>query len=88
MNNPELDPDLRFTAQRVAELGRRVTIDPQHKARLREELVRRHQELTAGRTQRAAGMLGPRLARLKRLTLVAPAALAAAMVFSLLLWGL
>lgn len=87
MNDLDLDSDVRFTAQRVAELNRRVQIDPQHKARLREELLRRHQELTTNKTQRKVGMLQP-LARLKRLTLVAPPALAAAFVFSMLLWSL
>lgn len=88
MNDFETGSPLDNTAQRLAELGRRVDIDLQHKARLREELMRRHQELSAESTQRAADTLWPRFPRLKRLTLVAPAALAAAVALSLLLWSL
>ena len=88
MSEPDFDPLLQLTAQHIAELSGRVHIDPQHKARLREELLRRHQELSAGSTQRAAGMLWPRFARLKRLTLVAPPALAAGVICSILLWAL
>ena len=88
MSDPETDSDLLATTQRVAELARRVDINPQHKARLRQELLRRHQELSAEHTQRAAGMLWPRLTRLKRLTLVAPTALAAAVAGSILVWAL
>jgi len=88
MNDPVTDADLLATTQRVAELARRVDMNPQHKARLREGLLRRHQELSAGPTQRAAGMLWPRLTRLKRLTLVAPTALAAAVACSFVIWAL
>ena len=88
MSNPEIDPQLQFTAQRVAELSGRAEVNLQHQARLREELLRRHQELSAETTQRAAGSLWPRFTRLKRLTLVAPAALAAATVISVLLGAL
>lgn len=85
MNDPDIDPSLLATAQRIAELARRVDLDPQHQTRLREELLRRHQERPVINTRRAMGSLWPRFPRFKRLTLVAPAALAAA-VFSLLLW--
>lgn len=77
MNDYEIDADLQRTAQRVGSLSRQVEIDLQHKMRLRQELLRRHHELSAEPTQRAAGKLWPRFARLKGLTLVAPSALAA-----------
>lgn len=64
--------------QRLAELGHRVEVDREHKRRLREELLRRYQELSVVRSQRATGMLWAGAFRPKRLTLVAPAALAAA----------
>jgi hypothetical protein len=76
MNAPDIDSDLQSTAQHVAELTRRVHIDLSHKARLREELVRRHQELVATERQRTATTLWPRLPRFTRLTLVAPPAFA------------
>lgn len=88
MSSSEIDPQVQFTAQRVAELGKRAEVNLQHQARLREELLRRHQELSAGTTQRAAGRLWPRFTRLQRLTLVAPAALAAATAISVLLGAL
>lgn len=87
MNEP-FDPELQSTAQHVADLCRRVDINPQHKARLREELMRRHQVLLAEKSQRAAGSFWSRLTGLKRLTLVAPPALAAAVIAFLVLSGL
>lgn len=86
--NDETDPQLQFTAQRVAELSRRVDIDLQHKAALRLELLRRHRELSVEHIQRPGGSLWRRITTLKRLTLVAPAALAAATAFSVLFWSL
>jgi hypothetical protein len=88
MSDPEPDPQLQFTAHRVAELSRRVDVDLQHMARLREELLRRHQELSAERTQRAAGRLWFPVPGLKRLTLVAPTALAVVAALGLALAGL
>lgn len=88
MNHPDVDPDVQPTALHVARLSREVEIDPRHTLRLREELVRRHQELTAEHTQRAARKLWPRFPRLKRLTLVASPALAAALACSAILWAL
>jgi hypothetical protein len=88
MSDFDLDRDLQMVSDRVADLAHAVTIDPRHKARLREELLRRHQELSAGTTQRAARTLWPRFPRLKRLTLVAPPALAAAAILSMMLWSL
>src|SRR5947209_11382720 len=76
MDKFDVDSDLQQTAQRVAELGRQVTIDLRHQAHLREDLLRRHQELTADHTQRAAGQLWPPYRWLRRLTLVAPPAFA------------
>jgi hypothetical protein len=75
---------MRPLEQQVAELSHRAPVDPEHKRRLRDELLRRHQELTAGRSQRAAGTLWARTWRPTRLTLVAPAALAATSVLMLL----
>src|SRR5437588_12640901 len=88
MNDQEIPSDLQATESRLTHLSRQVPIDLQHKARLREELLRRHQELSAETTQRAAGKPWSRFTRLKRLTLVAPPALAAATALSVLLWAL
>jgi hypothetical protein len=88
MSEFDFDADVRGAAYRVLELSRDVPIDSAHKSRLREELLRRHQELSAGTTQRAAFKLWPRLSGLKRLTLVAPPALAGALILSVLFWGL
>jgi hypothetical protein len=85
MRDFDLDPDLRGAAQHVANVSQRVGIDPRHKNRLREELMRRHQELSAEHTQRAAGKFWPQTTGLKRLTLVAPPALAVVLVVGLLL---
>jgi hypothetical protein len=76
MNVFDLDSDVQQTAQRIADLSQQVAIDLRHKTHLREELLRRHQELTADHTQRAARRLWPRFQRLQRLTLVAPPAFA------------
>lgn len=86
MTEIHLDSELQAAADQVRVLTRRVEIDAVHRLRLREELLRRHQELYADSTQRAASTLGPQLRRPRRLTLVAPAALAAAVVLSLLPW--
>jgi hypothetical protein len=88
MFDHNLDGDLRSAGRRIRDLSHRVVIDPTHKARLREELLRRHQELLAEDTQRAAGTLWSRLSGLKRLTLVAPPALAAALALSVFVWSL
>lgn len=88
MHDDHLDPDILSVAHTIADLSRGVDPDPRYSARLRQELLRRHQELSADRTQRAAGTLMSRLTGLKRLTLVAPPALAAALILSLVLWGL
>src|SRR5947209_16138217 len=81
------DPEMADVAERVAHLGKQTPIDPLHKARLREELLRRHQELSA-EPQRAAGKLWPRIRGPKRLTLVAPPALGALLAVLALLWGM
>ena len=88
MRDGELDSDLRITALYVAQLNERIDPNPHHKFRLREELMRRHQELSAESTQRAAGKLWPRITRLKRLTLVAPPALTVVLIVGLLLGAL
>lgn len=88
MHDNDLDLDVRGIAQHVARLTQGVGIDPQYKLRLREELMRRHQELSAENTQRAAGKFWPRLMGLKRLTLVAPPALAVVLIFGLVLGAL
>ena len=88
MRDDDLDTSLRMTALHVARLTERTEPNPLHKIRLREELMRRHQELSAESTQRAAGKLWPRITRLKRLTLVAPPALAVVLVVGLVLGGL
>ena len=81
------DPELTHVARRIADLGRRVPVDPRHKARLREELLRRHQDMSAG-PQRAADILRPRTRWPKRLTLVAPPALGGLLAVLALLWGI
>lgn len=88
MRDTGLDPILQSTAQHATHLSQRVNIDPHHKNRLREELMRRHQELSAEHTQRAAGKFWPRKLGLKRLTLVAPPALAVVLVIGLLMGAL
>lgn len=88
MKNYPTDPELQAIEKRVAALSRRATIDPVHKAHLRDELLRRHQELTVGTTQRATRRPSFRLTGLKRLTLVAPPALAALVAGFLLLFSL
>lgn len=85
MRDDKLDFDLQDAAQHVDRLSQRVTIDPHHKHRLREELMRRHQELSADHTPRAAGKFWLPLTGLKRLTLVAPPALAVILVFGVIL---
>lgn len=88
MHDDHLDPDVLSVAHTIADLSRGVEPDPRYSARLRQELLRRHQELSAESTQRAAGTLMSRLTGLKRLTLVAPPALAAALILSVVVWGL
>jgi hypothetical protein len=88
MRDFDLNSDVRGAAQHVATLSQRAVIDPRHKNRLREELMRRHQELSAEHTQRAAGKLWPPMKGLKRLTLVAPPALAVVLVAGLLVGAL
>ncbi len=88
MNISDEDSDMSALEARLVRLCRGVPIDPVRKAHLRDELVRRHQELSAETTQRAAGMLWPRIRGLKRLTLVAPPALAAAVACFALVWAL
>lgn len=88
MHDEGLDPDILSVAHTIADLSRGVEPDPRYSARLRQELMRRHQEQSAVRTQRAAGTLMSRLTGLKRLTLVAPPALAAALILTLAVWGL
>jgi hypothetical protein len=88
MTDQDIDDDLRRASHRVRDLSRQIRLNTPHKAHLREELLRRHQELSADSTQRAAGTLLPRFPRLKRLTLVAPPALALSAVASVLLWAL
>jgi hypothetical protein len=78
MDDLELDRDLRTLDQHLATLSKRVEPDPSHHARLRQELLRRHQELRTEHTQRAVPTLWSRFPGLKRLTLVAPPALAGA----------
>jgi|SRR5579872_4737370 len=88
MFDSDLEPDVQETAYRVSRLMHTLPIDASRKTQLRQELLRRHQELSAGNTQRAAFKLWPRLPGLKRLTVVAPPALAGAVVLSVVLWGL
>src|SRR5450759_5384088 len=88
MHDFDLNSDVRGAAQHVATLSQRAVIDPRHKNRLREELMRCHQELSAEHTQRAAGKFWPRMTGLKRLTLVAPPALAVVLVAGLILGAL
>lgn len=80
----------RETSESVSKLlthmSRQVHLDPKHKARILEELMRRHQELAVETTQRAAVTLRPRSRRLKRFTLVAPPAMVVAAFFSVMVW--
>lgn len=85
MRDERLDLDIEMTARQIAELEGRVRIDPRHKNRLREELMRRHQELSAGHTQRPARTFWSPMRGLKRLTLVASPALAVLLVAGIIL---
>lgn len=88
MTHTEPFDELEPVTRELRRLSRTVSPNPQHKLHLREELVRRHQELTAEPTQRAARQLWPRFPRLKRLTLVASPALAVVLALGAVLWGL
>jgi hypothetical protein len=88
MYNDGLDQDLHSIAHTIADLSRGVEPDSRSSARLRQELLRRHQEQTARKSLRVAGLLSSRLTGLKRLTLVAPPALAAALIATIVVWGL
>jgi hypothetical protein len=85
MRNDDLDLDVLGTAQHIQRLAQRTAVHPRHKNSLREELMRRHQELSAEHTQRAAGKFWLQLTGLKRLTLVASPALAAVLIFGFIL---
>lgn len=85
MSEFDLDADLADTDRYLVSLSKRVEPDPRHKAVLRQELLRRHQELIAEESQRAARTLWFRFAGLKRLTLVAPPALAGILALILLM---
>src|SRR5437763_11550947 len=78
MDDLPLDPELASVERHIVSLSRRVEPDPSEYARLRQERLRRHQERRTETTQRAVRSLWPRLTGVKRLTLVAPPALAAA----------
>ncbi|HZU14773.1 MAG TPA: hypothetical protein VFB58_18195 [Chloroflexota bacterium] len=81
---PEFDSDIEETAQYIARLAGRVSLDPAHKTQLRGELLRRHQEHSVESSQRATGSLWSRLTGHRRLTLVAPPALGGILVAILL----
>lgn len=87
MHEYDLDTDLLEIDAHLRQASRRVPLDPRHKRRIREELMRRHREMPAGTSQRAAGMLWSRLTGTRRLTLVAPPALAAVLAVALFLSG-
>lgn len=87
MNEREIENDLLELDTHLRHMSRRVTFDPHHKLRIREELMRRHREMPAVTSQRAAGMLLSRLTGTRRLTLVAPPALAVVMAIALFLSG-
>lgn len=88
MDDLHLNRDLEAAHERLVSLSRRVEPDPLHYAHLRQELLRRHQELrTDDTTQRTVRSLWSRLTGLKRLTLVAPPALAAAVVLFAVISG-
>lgn len=83
MNDHPLPPELRHTAHTVAGLVEQTEYNPRHREQLRRDLLRLHHELTASAPQ-AAGSLWSRLSRLKPVRLVAPPALAAALVLGVL----
>src|SRR5947209_3993894 len=88
MRNDDLDLDVQGTAQHLQRLTQQTPVHMHQKNRLREELMRRHQELSAEHTQRAAGKFWLQLTGLKRLTLVASPALAAVLIFGFILGAL
>jgi hypothetical protein len=88
MRDSSLDGDLQRVDRYLASLSARVEPDPRHRAALRQELLRRHQELLAGDSQRSATTLWLHVKELKRLTLVAPPALAGVLALLVILFGL
>src|ERR671926_1983287 len=88
MDDRSIDSELAAVEQHLVSLSRRVNPDPSEHARLRQELLRRHQERRIDTTQRAVRTLWPGLSRVKRLTLVAPPALAAALLLFVVLSGI
>ncbi len=85
MNNFDVDLDVQSVDQRLRSLARELPVDSAHKQLLRNQLLRRHGELL---TKSHSGGLLSRLQRMRRLTLVAPAALSAAVIAGLVIVGL
>jgi hypothetical protein len=87
MNEDELDDTLLEVAARVRSLSRRVHYDPAHKARLREDLLRRHHERSRARVHQFLGLRLP-ARRMGRAGLVAAPALVVALAATMMLWFL
>jgi hypothetical protein len=88
MDDLHLEPGLAAVERHLVTLSTRVEPDPSEYARLRQELLRRHRERRTDITQRAVRSLWPRLSGVKRLTLVAPPALAAVIITFAVLSGM
>ncbi|GAC1402176.1 MAG: hypothetical protein NVSMB52_16100 [Chloroflexota bacterium] len=88
MDKWELDSELERLGARVGQLSRGVKPNPAHKAQLRQELLHRHRELLGSGKHGRGHSFFARLGRLKRLTIIAPPAIASAVACLLLVWGL
>src|SRR5437588_12908045 len=88
MNDLDLDPEVRYTARRVAQLTADVETDSWHQAALRAQLMRRHQELVAAAGKRSLTERWIQLFRLHRLTMLGSPVVALTVAFSVLLWTL
>jgi len=85
MNNFDVDLDVLSVDQRLTSLARELPSDSGHKQLLRNQLLRRHAEL---RTVASSRGWRSRLQRMRRLTLVAPAALSTVVIAGLVIVGL
>jgi hypothetical protein len=77
MNEFEVDDDVRGVDDRLKRLARQISLDVRHKQTLRSQLLQRHAELS---TDSPSGGLLRRFSKMKRLVVVAPAALSAAAI--------
>jgi hypothetical protein len=87
MNDFDFDRDLARISGEVRRLSREVRIDPEHRVRLRAELLHHHRRMTKAPHRGWTSWLSP-VRNLGRLAVVTPLALGGAVAASVLLWGL